>query len=76
MHAAQGLQAPVLMDAVHGPEASDMPEDVQALLRNIFENDDRERFFLHAASLDVPRFDISVSSAEPAFWRDILDLLD
>jgi hypothetical protein len=36
----------------------------------------RERFFLHAASLDIPKYDVAVTAPEPSFWTDILDLLE
>lgn len=76
VHAASGLETPVLMDSVYGLNAQ-IPGDVEAILANMVNtNDNREQFFLHAASLDIPRYGVSVSAKEPAFWRDILDLFD
>ena len=74
VHAASGLQAPVLMDSLYGSDA-EIPNDVQAVLATEGTTD-RERFFLHAASLEIPRYKVSVSSTEPLFWRPVLDLFD
>lgn len=63
----------MLLDSVYGADTP-IPDHVQALLAKV--DLDRERFFLHAASLEIPRFDISVSAPEPAFWGDILELLE
>ena len=73
VHAASGLGTPVLMDTVYGSEAK-IPADIEATLAGL--KTDRERFFLHAASLDIPRYNVSVSAKEPAFWQAILDGLD
>ena len=75
VHSASGLKAPVLMDSVYGSDTT-IPHDVGALLATEEATKDRERFFLHAASLDIPKYKVSVSSSEPQFWRPVLDLFD
>ena len=73
VHAALGLQSPVLLDKVYGANVR-IPAIVEAYLAEF--NKDREQFFLHAASLDIPRVGVSVSAPEPKFWSEILDLFD
>eukprot|EP00977_Amphora_coffeiformis_P027517 scaffold34618_cov159-Amphora_coffeaeformis.AAC.8 len=75
VHSASGLEAPVLMDGVYGSNV-EIPHDVQAVLVTELTTTDRERFFLHAASLDIPQFKVSCSSTEPRFWRPVLDLFE
>ena len=73
VHAASGLQTPILMDNVYGADMM-VPTDAETILEML--DTVRERFFLHAASLSIPRFGVSVSAPEPSFWKEILDLFD
>lgn len=73
VHAAEGLQAPILLDETYG-KTEMIPEDVQLLLED--ESGGRAKFFLHAATLKIPNYDVSVSAPKPPFWRPVLDLLE
>ena len=63
------------MDSVYGANVP-IPEDLESILANLNMHPDREQFFLHAASLDIPRHGVSVSAKEPSFWKEITDLFD
>ena len=63
------------MDSVYGANAP-VPEDLESILASIHMNPNREQFFLHAASLDIPRHGVSVSAKEPSFWKEITYLFD
>jgi 23S rRNA-/tRNA-specific pseudouridylate synthase len=73
VHAAEGLQAPILLDETYG-KMEMIPKDVQLLLEG--ENVDKAKFFLHAATLKIPNYDVAVSASKPFFWRPVLDLLE
>lgn len=64
------------MDPVHRVEDVRIPVDIEPLLVGIGTANNRERFFLHATSLEIPRYDVSAVAKTPGFWSDILNLLD
>mmetsp|Transcript_21875 Transcript_21875/g.28314 ORF Transcript_21875/g.28314 Transcript_21875/m.28314 type:complete len:510 (-) Transcript_21875:6-1535(-) len=75
VHAAQGLQSPVINDSLYGKTvaAKDLPElprvDDDPSLHS------KERFFLHAAQLALPTFGVEVEAPVPAWWKPTLDAL-
>ena len=80
-HAAEGLSRPLFLDAMYWKSNSKnlatvtmedhLPDAIARLCAESSRKDDKERFFLHAASLRIPKLGIVVEAPLPSWWRDV-----
>ena len=81
-HAAEGLSRPLFLDAMYWKsnsknlatattEADRLPDDIAKVSEQCSRKDDKERFFLHAASLRIPKLGIDVEAPLPSWWQDV-----
>ncbi|CAJ1960963.1 unnamed protein product [Cylindrotheca closterium] len=69
VHAATSdLASPVLNDHLYSREdrIPDLPDDV------IESDNAKARFFLHASSLSIPRYEINCQASLPSWWKPLL----
>lgn len=71
VHAAQGLSSPVLMDSMYSSGEHDT-----SIVEGIVKIDEsKSQFFLHASSLSIPEYRISVKAPLPSWWDSTISLL-
>jgi 23S rRNA-/tRNA-specific pseudouridylate synthase len=69
VHCAQGLQTPILLDALYGDESLVYPEPIAEFSQS------GQRFFLHASSLEIASFGIDCKAPVPTWWEEAITLL-
>jgi len=74
VHCAEALHSPVLWDDVYG-NPSDTPEVLRSLQQDA-QQQQKQRFFLHASSLSIPTFGVNVTAPLPLWWQPTLDSLE
>ena len=80
-HAAEGLSRPLFLDAMYWKSNSKnlvtvttedhLPDIIARLSEESSRKDDKERFFLHAASLRIPKLGIGVEAPLPSWWQGV-----
>ena len=80
-HAAEGLSRPLFLDAMYWKSNSKnlatvtmedhLPDIIARFSEESSRKDDKERFFLHAASLRIPKLGIGVEAPLPSWWQDV-----
>jgi 23S rRNA-/tRNA-specific pseudouridylate synthase len=77
VHCAQGLSSPVVRDTLYGDPATVNPAwslDADAADGDDEQQQQPERFLLHASSLSIPALHLHTTEAPlPAWWTPILD---
>lgn len=74
VHCAQGLGRPILMDPVYaeGKEGNNNPPQVISELAT----ETQQRFFLHASSVCIPKYDVEVEAPLPCWWKEAVVLME
>ena len=80
-HAAEGLSRPLYLDAMYwksksknpatAPTEDHLPDAIAKVSQESSRKDDKERFFLHAASLRIPKLGIDVEAPLPSWWQEV-----
>jgi 23S rRNA-/tRNA-specific pseudouridylate synthase len=71
IHLAKGLGRPIFMDPLYGDHKTNSFTDEE--LSERLPKDGKQRFFLHAASLELPRSGIRVEAPLPSWWTKAMN---
>jgi 23S rRNA-/tRNA-specific pseudouridylate synthase len=71
IHLAKGLGRPIFMDPLYGDHRTNSFTDEE--LSERLPKDGKQRFFLHAASLELPRSGIRVEAPLPSWWTKAMN---